>query len=119
MQGQHHPMAVWTTPHGDTDLKALHQDPNSVSNPCSHWGHDDFRALGSNCNKKGWGEKGHQPSVGVNEGLMRCWPAGEADCWVIDGQMIDGQMDRQASTLWAEEIDRQLLRDAITAKVIS
>lgn len=50
---------------------------------------------------------------------MRCWPAGEADCWVIDGQMIDGQMDRQASTLWAEEIDRQLLRDAITAKVIS
>lgn len=42
---------------GDTDLEALHQDANGVSNAGSRWGHGDLRALGSDCNKKGTGRK--------------------------------------------------------------
>lgn len=87
---------------GDTDLEALHQDANGVSNAGSRWGHGDLRALGSNCNKKGQGEKGRQPSAGVNEGLLNGRGCEEAEGWMLDGQTAGWPND------WASRLDRWL-----------
>lgn len=61
-----------------------------------------FGPLGATATKKGQGEKGRQPSAGVNEGLLNGRGCEEAEGWMLDGQTAGWPNDR------ASRLDRWL-----------